>query len=80
MHITGNLAINGSVDEFYKQNHIVGTHERDLLQIYNNKVRINGDLRLANVQMTQAARLFINGNEFNQASFDDYWLKTTNQV
>lgn len=51
MHITGNLAINGSVDEFYKQNHIVGTHERDLLQIYNNKVRINGDLRLANVQL-----------------------------
>ncbi|XP_044742096.1 uncharacterized protein LOC123303063 [Chrysoperla carnea] len=83
LNLTGNLSLNGEFEQFdwanNNENHVIGTEESDLLQIYTEPVVIRGNLVLKNLQYLNKTRLNIHGAVWNTNFKDDFLLKNTNQ-
>lgn len=79
-----NLQLKGETDNTTWQNiqnHVVGTQESDLLQIYTEPVTIQGTLFLKNIQLLKQTSIIIGGEVWvNDQVQQKYWLKNTNQV
>lgn len=63
--------------------HIVGTHLKDLSQIYTGTVTINGSLRLANVVLERPRKspVFVNDQQFGVFEVAQrFWMKSTDQT
>lgn len=58
--------------------HIIGTNESDLLQIYNGNVKIQGNLILKNLNFTEDADISMGDQKF--PDFNEFWTKSTDQV
>ncbi|KAK9890079.1 hypothetical protein WA026_008891 [Henosepilachna vigintioctopunctata] len=85
IHITGDLILNNyfNSSEFLKKNqHIVGTNESDLLQIYTGKIRIKGNLRVKNLVALSSSSVLIGEEEDELKPYfrDTYWMKSYNQI
>lgn len=80
----GNLQLKGETDNTTWQNiqnHVVGTQESDLLQIYTEPVTIHGTIFLKNLQLLKQTSIIIGGEVWvNDQVQQKYWLKNTNQV
>lgn len=76
--IRGNLHLLPS--ENRSADHIQGTTISDLLQVYNKKVIIRGNLRLTNILFSNKARLSINEREIADDIVDTFWLAHQRQV
>lgn len=79
-----NIAIRGNLRLLPSENrdtdHIQGTTVTDLLQVYNKKVRISGNLRLVNVMFSNSTRLLINEKPFTDDIANTFWLVQQPQV
>ncbi|RZC34014.1 uncharacterized protein BDFB_000847 [Asbolus verrucosus] len=82
IEVKNNLEMRGKVDKrFLRMNrtHIIGTNESDLLQRYNGKVTIKGNLILKNLNLGKSAKIVVSDEDFNP-KIDQFWTKTTQQV
>ncbi|KAL3289954.1 hypothetical protein HHI36_023337 [Cryptolaemus montrouzieri] len=85
IHILGDLIANSSLmgSSFLKKNqHIVGTEESDLLQIYTDEVKIVGNLRVKNLRISNTSSVFLSSGkeEFSPFFVEKYWMKNINQI
>ncbi|XP_045481889.1 uncharacterized protein LOC123686020 [Harmonia axyridis] len=81
VHIIGNLIANYTKPTD-KEQHIVGTKESDFLQVYRNKIKIKGNLRLKNLRTLESLMITVgkNSEPFNLNVINKYWMKSVNQV
>ncbi|KAG5899454.1 hypothetical protein JTB14_015307 [Gonioctena quinquepunctata] len=82
LNIVKDLEIAGKFDDslFWKNgDHIIGTIESDLLQRYDGKVKIKGNLYLRNLALQPKTTLVVSGNKMDADIANIYWTKSTNQ-
>lgn len=60
--------------------HVIGTNESDLLQIYTGKVKFLGNLHVQNINFSPFSKTIIGEKEFYPNIAQHYWLKSQNQV
>lgn len=83
LNIKNNLKIIGDFDKtllIKDGDHVIGTNESDLLQIYNKKVTIKGNLHINNLLLQPDVKMRIKDEIFSYNIPDEYWTKSTNQV
>jgi hypothetical protein len=92
LHVNKNLTIDDKDGDASRANeirdktfelikrHVIGTKIEDLMQIYNNEVRIKGSLTIRNLLTeTPKGSLLIGDRAIPQNITDTYWLKTVDQ-
>lgn len=72
MKVYGNLHIESSTDS-------LTNNKPETIQIYN-KVKINGDLILKDLNQHPNVTIIINNNAFSVDSLNQYWTKRTQQI
>lgn len=58
--------------------HIIGTNSSDLMQRYNGKIKITGNVYITNLNLSPDAKLLLLGKEFD-TNLKKYWTRTTEQ-
>ncbi|KAF5303213.1 hypothetical protein FQR65_LT08293 [Abscondita terminalis] len=77
--IRGNLYLNYPeqvLNENDLDEHIIGTDISDLVQKYNKRVKITGNLFIKNISVLKGAQVIVNGVGFNDNLENTYWSKT----
>lgn len=83
LYIEETLRIIGPVDRRklkFNGTRLVGSNVSDLLQIYSNKVKIMGNLKVKNIQLLEGTKLIVSGQESILNFPQKYWLKNTYQI
>lgn len=81
--VNNDLEIIGDFDKSFllkDGDHVIGTNESDLLQIYNKKVVIKGNLFVNNFTLYPEGKMRLGDEFFSNDIPSKYWTKNTNQV